>query len=108
MKPLWFVYTLILGLLISTPAQAGKKQADEKIDFSDFTCRDFIEDFGDLSREDAAAMLIWIDGYLSVVSGDTVLDFKSMEQYSEEMVELCKSKKHLKLLEAARRSGIEK
>jgi acid stress chaperone HdeB len=98
--------TLAAGILLANPAQAGKRSMDN-IDFGTISCREFIEDIATASEDDAAAVMLWIDGYLSGVSGDTVLNWRGFETYSERLVEFCAKNRKTKLLDAARRVGID-
>jgi len=93
-------------LLSATPALAGKRGM-ENIDFGQITCGQFIEDIAAGSEDDAGAVLLWIDGYLSGVSGDAVLNWKGLERYSERLVEYCGTHRKKLLLDAARKVGID-
>jgi acid stress chaperone HdeB len=94
-------------MAFALPAQAGKHSNQANIDFSRITCGEFIQDIVKVSDDDAGAVMLWIDGYLSGVSGDTVLDWKSMERYTERLVDYCLDNKRAKLLDAARKVGIQ-
>ena len=50
---------------------------------------------------------MWIDGYLSGVSGDTDLDWGNLEKFSKDLVEYCGNNSNTKVLEAAKKVGIE-
>jgi acid stress chaperone HdeB len=93
-------------LLLATPALAGKHGMDN-IDFGQITCGQFIEDIAGGSEEDAGAVMLWIDGYLSGVSGDSVLNWKGLESYSERLVDYCGTHRKRLLLDAARKVGID-
>jgi len=92
---------------VATPAQAGKSQM-RNIDFGQLTCGEFIEEIAAGSEDDAGAVMLWIDGYLSGVSGDTVLNWKSFEGYTERLVDYCGEHRKRNLLDAARKVGITK
>lgn len=96
---------LLCTLCLALPAQA--KQSHDNIDFGRITCAEFIKDIVQVSDDDAAAVMLWIDGYLSGVSGDTVLNWRSMENYTSSLVEYCLDNKRVKLLDAARKVGIQ-
>ncbi len=98
--------TLLCASLLALPAHAGKQSTHDNIDFNRITCGEFISDIVQASDEDAAAVMLWIDGYLSGVSGDTVLNWKSMENYTESLVGYCLDNKRKGLLDAARKVGI--
>jgi acid stress chaperone HdeB len=51
-------------------------------------------------------VFMWIDGYLSGVSGDKVLSWKNLEKFSIDLVAYCASKPDEKVLDAAEEVGI--
>lgn len=93
---------LAAGLLFAQPAPAA-----ENIDFSAITCEEFINDIGAASEDDVAAIMMWLDGYLSGVSGDTVLRFDAMESFGTSLVEHCAKNGKTRLLDAARKVGLQ-
>lgn len=97
---------LFCALCLALPAHA-KKTRHENIDFGSVTCGEFIKDIVQVSDDDAAAVILWIDGYLSGISGDTVLNWRGMENYTTSLVEYCLGNKRVKLLDAARKVGIQ-
>lgn len=98
---------LMLALATSSPAWAKKSQAAENIDFSRISCQQFMNDLASSSEDDAAAILLWLDGYLSGVSGDTVLRFDGLEAFASNLTEYCSRRGKDRLLDAARKVGIE-
>ncbi|MCB1609347.1 MAG: hypothetical protein KDI71_20475 [Xanthomonadales bacterium] len=86
-------------------AEARKGRVQD-IDFGAIRCSEFISDLADASEEDAAAIFLWLDGYLSGVSGDTVLRWNGLENFAENLVDRCASRGNERLLDAARRVGI--
>jgi len=104
MKNLLVALTVAFSAL-SMPAQAGKRHTPN-IDFGQLTCGQFIGEIASGSEEDAGAVMLWIDGYLSGVSGDTVLNWKTFEGYSEGLVDYCGEHRNSNLLDAARKVGI--
>jgi acid stress chaperone HdeB len=104
MKPTLVV--LLCALCLSLPAQA-KSSKQKNIDFNRISCGEFISDIVQVSDEDAAAVMLWIDGYLSGISGDTVLNWRGMEKYTERLLEFCIDHKRANLLDAARKVGIQ-
>ncbi|MBK6744079.1 MAG: hypothetical protein IPG66_14355 [Hydrogenophilales bacterium] len=98
---------LLCALMLTLPAQAAKHSRTENVDFSRITCGEFIEEIVTADEDATASVLLWIDGYLSGISGDTLLDWKSLENYTGRLVEHCASHKKAKLLDAARKVGIQ-
>ena len=102
-------HPIAASLLAAALALAGvdaSARADT-LDFSTITCTSFIEDVAAGSEDDAAAVMMWLDGYLSGVSGDTVLRFDAMEAFGTNLVEHCASNGATKLLDAAKKVGLE-
>lgn len=95
---------LVVSLLIATPAAAKKNT--QNIDFGAIICNEFLQEIANGSAEDAGAVLMWIDGYLSGVSGDTKLNWKNLEKFSTDLVAYCGKKPDAKVLEAAEAVGI--
>lgn len=79
----------------------------ESINFGAATCSEFIQTVADSSEDDVGAMMLWLDGYLSGVSGDAVLRFDGLEQFGQNLVERCGNNPDENLLQAARAVGLE-
>lgn len=97
---------LATSLLASGPVAAKKAQM-QNIDFGTITCGSFLKELSTGNAEDAGVVLMWIDGYLSGVSGDTTLDWSNLETFSKELVEYCGNSQDTKVLDAAKKVGIE-
>jgi acid stress chaperone HdeB len=95
-----------VSLLVSAPALAKKTQMQD-IDFGAITCGEFMKEISASSAEDVGVVLMWIDGYLSGVSGDTVLNWENLEEFSTELVAYCGKKPDVQVLEAAEEVGID-
>lgn len=110
MKPSLVTVTACLAasLLVSAPALAAKKNQMQNIDFGSITCGQFLQDLSQSSAEDAGVVMMWIDGYLSGVSGDTVLNWKDLEKFSSNLATYCGEKPSAKVLDAAEAVGISK
>lgn len=107
MKKMTAVF-LCLMLLAAPSAHAGKKGGQpQNIDFGSFTCQQFIDEFAQGSAEDIGVVMMWIDGYLSGVSGDTELNWKEFESFSTALAEYCSTHGKTNLLEAAKKKGIQ-
>ena len=100
---------LCAGLLIAAtavPALAKKAQQPQNINFGAITCKEFVVEMADSDEESAAFILMWLDGYLSGVSGDTTLNWKTLEGFSGALMEACAKKPGKKVLEVAKEVGI--
>ena len=98
---------LAASLLISGPAIAKKAQM-QNIDLGTITCGSFLKELSTSTADDAGVILMWIDGYLSGVSGDTLLNWKDLEKFSTNLAAYCGEKPTAKVLDAAEAVGISK
>jgi acid stress chaperone HdeB len=96
---------LFISLITSAPV-AAKKAQTQNIDFGAITCSAFMQDLSKSSTEDAGVVLMWIDGYLSGVSGDTNLNWKNLEKFSTDLVSYCDKNPNAKVLDAAEAVGV--
>ena len=104
----WIAGSLLAAaLVLSAPAEARKQAQAQNIDFSSISCQTFLTDIANSSEDDAAAVMMWLDGYLSGVSGDTVLRFDGLGTFGENLVEHCAARGKDRLLDAARKVGLE-
>jgi acid stress chaperone HdeB len=103
-----FVATAVLGIAIAAgaPAMAAKQQQSGDVDFGSVTCATFMKDLSTASEQDAGAIFLWLDGYLSGVSGDTVMRPAGMEQFVQALLDHCSKRGKDNLLDAARKVGI--
>lgn len=106
MKPSLFAIALCLTASLLTPPALAKKTQMKNIDFGEITCGEFLQELSTSSSEDAGVVLMWIDGYLSGVSGDTSLNWKDLEKFSTNLVAYCGKKPDEKVLDAAEAVGI--
>ncbi|MBF0226698.1 MAG: hypothetical protein HQK76_14690 [Desulfobacterales bacterium] len=76
----------------------------EKVDMSQLTCSDLlkIED-----EDEAANLIVWLDGYLSGLTGDPKIDENALEQFVEELIKFAQKNPDVKLLKAAEMVGTE-
>ena len=106
MKPSLLIAVLGLAASLLAPPVLAKKSQMRNIDFGEITCGEFLQELSTSSAEDAGVVLMWIDGYLSGVSGDTSLDWKDLETFSTNLVAYCGKKPDEKVLDAAEAVGI--
>jgi acid stress chaperone HdeB len=102
------VATIVLGIAVvaAAPAMAAKQKKSADVDFGSVTCAAFIKDLSTSSEQDAGAIFLWLDGYLSGVSGDTVMRPDGMEQFVQALLDHCSKRGKDNLLDAARKVGI--
>ncbi len=96
---------LVLCLTLSLPAFAGK--SSDNINFGALSCGEFMQVVNDSDEDDIAAMLIWLDGYLSGVSGDTTFYPEGFDEFADRLVDRCSKKSGKKVLDVAREVGIQ-
>ena len=99
-------FALALSLAAAAPALAKKQQQPQNIDFGAVTSKEFIAEIAAGDEESAGIILMWIDGYLSGVSGDAVLNWKTLEAFSGSLMEACAKKPGKKVLDVAKDIGI--
>lgn len=97
-----FVLTLF-SLNFSSPVYAM-----DSIDFGAITCSEFINEMSQVSDEDAGTIMMWLDGYLSGITGDTVLRFSGLEEIGEALVNGCAESPNSKVLDVVRIVGIRR
>ncbi|MHC1791277.1 HdeA/HdeB family chaperone [Solidesulfovibrio sp.] len=100
------VCTAVLLLAAAGPALAKKQQQPQDIDFGAITCKEFVLEIADADEESAGIILMWLDGYLSGVSGDTKLNWKNLEGFSGALLDVCAKKPGKKVLDVAKEVGI--
>jgi acid stress chaperone HdeB len=76
------------------------------VDLGKLTCNELLETAGE--DEDAASyIIIWIDGYLAGVTGDTRFNDVGVGQFTEKLVNACGRSPDAKVLDIAKSVGIE-
>ena len=106
MKRLFVLAALCCSSLFLSMPVSAKKPGAQNINFGAITCGEFMKELSQGSAEDAGVVLMWIDGYLSGVSGDTVLKWGDLEKFSTDLVAYCGKKPDEKVLDAAEAVGI--
>lgn len=92
-----------LALSLPTQTQANS----DEMDFSTLSCQNFMQYMVTASDFDAGSMLVWLDGYLSGISGDTLLNSERLEYFGGEMARICTDEPDMPLLEAAEEVGLD-
>lgn len=100
------ILSLVLALLGPSLAWAKKQQQLANIDFGAITCREFVEEINQADEDAAGIVLMWLDGYLSGVSGDTVLNWKGLEAFSGTLIDACVRTPNKMVLDVAKSVGI--
>ncbi len=100
---LFFILTCMV--FQANAADAADMWSDD-IDFASLTCEAFVEDMGYAADEDVGFLLMWLDGYLSGLSGDTRLNARQFEAFCDALVDLCAEQPKAALIDAARTVGL--
>lgn len=96
----------VLAICLTLPSYA-KKQA-ESINFGSITCKEFLADIQKSDDDTVGIIFMWLDGYLSGVSGDTKLNFDNLERFSGQLISSCSKKPGAKVLDVAKAVGINR
>lgn len=102
-KSIVVVAALVSALAFSSSVFAKKTQSI-KYDMQDLTCGELIE----MDEETMGMMLMWLDGYLSGVTGDTKFDSDQFGSFAGSLGEHCGANKGDKVVEASHKLGIAK
>lgn len=83
MKRLIILLVLLAIALTGPAAYAGKKNTG--LDMARYKCRDLMNETDD----DAAVVLMWVDGYMSCRTGDLRLDMQWIEELATALATTC-------------------
>jgi hypothetical protein len=76
------------------------KDRYSNIDMAKATCNDALEE---KDRQALKAVLIWIDGYLSAKTGDTVVDAYQLQRLAERLESSCRANPSMLLMDAVKK-----
>lgn len=96
--------SLILASCLLSGALSGHAKfiATDEQDMAQLTCKDFLAD-----KEGIAAMLMWIDGYLSGKSDDTVISSQWIEKLGMHLGTFCGANPNKTLMQAIEAMPVE-
>jgi len=100
------LFGLVLMCLMAVPVAAKKNAQPQNIDFGSYTCKEFLEEVAGADAESTGFILMWLDGYLSGVSGDNVLNWKNMDAFTDKFLNYCTANPKANMLAAAKKVGI--
>ena len=101
-KSIVIVATLVSALAFSSTVFAKKEQAI-KFDMKDLTCKELLE----MESDDMGTMLMWLDGYLSGVTGDTKFDSDQFGSFAGSLGEHCAKNPSDKAVDASHKLGVQ-
>jgi acid stress chaperone HdeB len=78
-------YLSTLAIAVAVLAAAPAQAAEQKVDLSVVTCKQFFE----YSKENLSLMLMWLDGYYKSEDDDPIIDFDKMADTSKKLGEYC-------------------
>jgi acid stress chaperone HdeB len=87
----------ILFIAAAQPVQA------QAFDVNQLRCGELMEQ----DQDTVATMLLWMDGYLSGVTGDTRFNPDGLETFAEQIGEACAKSPDTKVLDVAKIVGIQ-
>ncbi len=100
-KSIVIIAALVSTLAFSSTVFAKKEQA-LKYDMQDLTCKELIE----MDSETMGLMLMWLDGYLSGVTGDTKFDSNQFGDFAGSLGEYCAKNPTDKVVDASHKLGV--
>ncbi len=86
-----YVAAAVGALLVAVPSLA---QAGEKVDMAELTCKQFLAD-----QEGLIPTAMWIDGYLSHQSGNTVIDIDELVNNVKQIADSCAGEPDKKIID---------
>jgi acid stress chaperone HdeB len=99
----------LLCCLVTLACCIPAASADDKhpsIDLATFTCGDFIRNLEGGREQDMQTLVIWLDGYLSGIAGNTELSWHELKQYRHDLATYCRKNTSTSMQEAARKAGM--
>lgn len=90
MKKLCCLCLLAAALAIVPPAANA-----EKLDMGKFTCGELLK----LDGDEGAMVYFWLDGYVSHMTGNNVIDTGTMEADITALMEMCQKNLGMKILD---------
>lgn len=102
MKKLFVMIIAVAATLTFSSGAFAKKEQNVTFDMKELTCKDLIS----FDEDTAGIMLMWIDGYLSGVTGDTRFDGKQFESFAGSLGEHCAKNPNSTVLDASHKLGI--
>ncbi len=95
------IATLALAGCLALPiAQA------ESVDLGEMTCQELL-DIGNDDGDTASYIIIWLDGYLSGITGDTRFNDEGIGHFTEKLMAACGRSPDAKTLDIAKTVGIQ-
>ena len=67
----------------------------EKLDMGKFTCKALME----LEGDEGAMVYFWLDGYVSHMTGNNVIDTTTIESDMQALMEMCQKNPGMKILD---------
>ena len=95
---------IFIAVLLFSTSVLAKKEQNIKFDMNDLTCKELIE----MDEDSMGVLLMWLDGYLSGVTGDTRFDGDQFGSFAGSLGEYCAKNQNSKVLDASHELGIAK
>lgn len=93
--------------LAASAVNAQAQESPENIDLTRFTCQEYLQRLASASQpSELDALITWLDGYLSGISGNTEINWREIAQYRLDLTAHCRKHSSSTLQEAARKAGM--
>ncbi len=93
--------------LVCVLSSTSYARGPNNINFATITCNEFLRDISQADDETVGLVLMWLDGYLSGVTGDTNLNWQNFESFGMNLVDYCGNRPNDTMLRAAEAVGVE-
>jgi|PlaIllAssembly_1097288.scaffolds.fasta_scaffold2326208_1 acid stress chaperone HdeB len=102
MKKTIAIATLLVSALAFSSTVFAKKEQALKYDMKELSCKELIE----MDEETMGIMLMWLDGYLSGITGDTKFDSDQFGSFAGSLGEHCAKNPADKVVDASHKLGV--
>jgi acid stress chaperone HdeB len=102
MKKSMAIVALLVSALAFSSSVFAKKEQVIKFDMKALTCKELLE----MEADDMGTMLMWLDGYLSGVTGDTKFDSDQFGSFAGSLGEHCAKNPSDTVVDASHKLGI--
>lgn len=102
MKKTIAIAALLVSALAFSSTVFAKKEQALKYDMKELSCKELIE----MDEETMGIMLMWLDGYLSGITGDTKFDSDQFGSFAGSLGEHCAKNPADKVVDASHKLGV--
>jgi hypothetical protein len=97
------IFSLVLAGVSQAFGESKKDKADRysNVNMSKVTCSDVLNE---QDSQAVAAVLVWIDGYLSCSTGDMIVDINKLKSLADQLGGYCRENPSETILDALKKS----